>query len=455
MALKKRTKYFLGALMLIFFVSLAEMTPVSNFFNTLSALAQSSVNPVSVNQRRAQLEAELAQIEKEIANYQDSIKTKQAEARTLERDISILEAQIAKSKLEIKARNITIGNLQGSIEDKSKVIGELTDKIEKEKETLAELLRRLQELDQVSMLETVLVYRNLSDFFVQADSLNTLQSSIQNSVRKIKIDKAETEDVKKDLEERRAEELELKDIQVMEQKRIQQRESERKTILAETRRSEKEYQKVLTNKAKDAASIRSQLFMLNGSPAIPFAKALEYALTAEKSTGVRPAFLLGIITEESNLGANVGTGNWKEDLSHARCAKQRTAFQDITSRLGLNPDFVPVSKRAWYGYCGGAMGPAQFIPTTWLLYEDRIAAATGHNPPNPWDPRDAFVASALLLSDNGAASRTYKAEHTAALKYLAGSNWSKPAYRFYGDEVMAFASKYQDQIDLLSRYASR
>lgn len=101
------------------------------------------------------------------------------------------------------------------------------------------------------------------------------------------------------------------------------------------------------------------------------------------------------------------------------------------------------------------MGPAQFIPTTWLLFEDSVSAITGNTPANPWNPLDAFVASALLLRDNGAAARTYNAEHTAALKYLAGSNWRKSAYRFYGDDVMGLAQKYQDQINLLNQVVKR
>lgn len=101
------------------------------------------------------------------------------------------------------------------------------------------------------------------------------------------------------------------------------------------------------------------------------------------------------------------------------------------------------------------MGPAQFIPTTWLLYEGAVAKITGHNPPNPWDPLDAFVASGLLLRDNGAGARTYTSEYNAALKYLAGSNWKNPAYRFYGDDVMGLATKYQEQIDIISRTAQR
>ena len=111
---------------------------------------------------------------------------------------------------------------------------------------------------------------------------------------------------------------------------------------------------------------------------------------------------------------------------------------------------MPVSKKPWYGY-GGAMGPAQFIPSTWVLYEERIAKATGHNPPNPWDPGDAFIAAAILLADNGADKGTLAAERLAALRYFAGwANAGKKAYAFYGDDVMELAEKYQKQIDILS-----
>lgn len=417
-------------------------------FFILSVSAQTPSSS-AILERRAQLEKELAELEKEIEGFRSQIQAKQEEAQSLQRDIAILDAQINKAKLEIKARTLAISRLAGQISEKTETISLLEEKIGRERASLAELLRKLHEFDQSSLVEILLGYNNLSEFFVQADSFDTVQEALAISFDEIRSDRDLAGKERDDLEDRKAEEVQLKGLQELEKKRIEEREAEKKKILQATRGQEQAYQKILGERAKSAATIRAQLFLLVGSPAIPFEKAMEYALLAQKATGVRPAFLLGVIAEESNLGANVGTGNWKTDLAHARCAKQREAFQDITSRLGLNPDLMPVSKRAWYGYCGGAMGPAQFIPTTWLLYENKIAEITGRRPPNPWDPEDAFVAAALLLRDNGAAEKTYEAEHRAALKYLAGSNWRKAAYRFYGDDVMALARKYQEQIDIL------
>jgi membrane-bound lytic murein transglycosylase B len=98
------------------------------------------------------------------------------------------------------------------------------------------------------------------------------------------------------------------------------------------------------------------------------------------------------------------------------------------------------------------MGPAQFIPSTWVLYEDKISKLTGHNPPNPWDPEDAFMGSAIYLKDSGAAKKTVAAERYAALCYLAGcKNATKKAYQFYADDVMELADKYQKQINIIKQ----
>jgi membrane-bound lytic murein transglycosylase B len=121
-------------------------------------------------------------------------------------------------------------------------------------------------------------------------------------------------------------------------------------------------------------------------------------------------------------------------------------FAQLTAALGLDPDKMPVSKRQWYGW-GGAMGPAQFIPSTWVLYADKVGSLTGHHPPSPWDPQDAFMASGLLLADSGGATD----ERTAAICYLAGcKNAKKQAYSFYGNEVLHYASEYQNDIDILT-----
>lgn len=429
--------------------SLGVLILLSTFYFLFSISFAEELDPASVASRRVQLESELQELEAQIDSYREVIQEKQRESTSLERDIAILDAKIEKARLGIRARNIRISNLNHGIQERSEYIDFLLEKTDKQKISLAELIRRANELDSTPLVEIVLGYDNLSDFFVDIDSFESIHKSIQISFEEIKESKIITEKERDELEVKKSEEIHLRAMQELEKKRAEEAEAEKKSILRITKGEEDRYQAIVKERQKDAARIRAELFTLRGTAAIPFEKAVEYANQAWKATGVRPAFLLGVIAEESNLGENVGTGNWKVDLSHSRCAKQGDAFVKITGELGLDPDLMPVSKRAWYGYCGGAMGPAQFMPTTWLLYKNAISRQTGHNPPNPWDPEDAFMAAALLLRDNGAVEGGYTAERRAALRYLAGGNWSKPAYAFYGDDVMELAAKYQEQINIL------
>lgn len=399
-----------------------------------------------VEERRAQLQKELAELEVQIAAQETILQARQRESVTLERDIDILNAKIERAKLSIKARTLAIEGLSRDIVEKQTTVGNLSDKIGREKESLAELFRKTARADAYSLPEIILAGKALSAFFESVDEYRQVQRALQDSYRMLESDKAETEALQTALEDKRGEERELKRLQELEKKKTEGQEAEKKKILKISRGIEAEYQKIIKAQQRSAAQIRAELFTLRGTAAIPFEKALAYATAAGKRTGVRPALILGIIAEESNLGENVGTGNWRVDM---KAPRDTEPFLDITRRLGLDPDRMPVSKKAWYGF-GGAMGPAQFIPSTWVLYEERLAKATGHNPPNPWDAEDAFMASALLLMDNGADEQTPATERLAALRYLAGwTNAKKKAYAFYGDDVMELAAKYQQQINIL------
>ncbi|MEU5930937.1 lytic transglycosylase domain-containing protein, partial [Streptomyces antimycoticus] len=49
----------------------------------------------------------------------------------------------------------------------------------------------------------------------------------------------------------------------------------------------------------------------------------------------------------------------------------------------------------------GAVGPMQFLPSTFKLYAHPVPAG-GRRPPTPWDPVDAVFAAARLLCTHGA-----------------------------------------------------
>ena len=396
--------------------------------------------------RRAELQRQLDELEEEIASQGVLLEDKRQERVSLERDIAILDAEIRKAELSIQVRNIEINKLERDIDGKENTIVSLNQRLSREKESLAQLLRKTNEIDDFSLVEVVLGNQNLSEFFEDLDTFNTIKAELQDSFVEIEVTKEDTQAEKESLEGKQIEEVELRRIQELQKAEIESREAEKQEILDVTKGVEAAYQNVINAKQRTAAQIRAELFTLRDSAAIPFEKALTFANEASAVTGVRPALILGVIAQESRLGEFIGTGNWRTDMHPTR---DQPVFEQIMARLGLDPDLMPVSAKPSYGW-GGAMGPAQFIPSTWILYEDRVGQLAGQVPPNPWDPRTAFIASGLLMADNGADRGTYASERLAALRYFAGwANAEKAAYAFYGDGVMGLAAKYQQQIDIL------
>lgn len=427
---------------------------------TLPLISSGATLAQNTEKRKAQLEEELREVEAEIREQQQIVNQAKQQTASIERDITILDAEIREAELKIRAKEVNIAQLGGDIIKKTETIGNLEDQIVRGKESLARLLREKNKRNDDSLVEILLRHENLSGFFDEINSFDSINTSLQDLFEDVRVAKSDTEVERDVLSERKIAEADAKKVIESERDTIRRLEQEKQKILGISKQTEAAYEAVLNDRQRRAAEIRAALFSLRDSAAIPFGDALEYAEHASNLTGVRPAFILAILTQESNLGENVGTCNRPGDPEEKKWYNimpgpddnswrdDQTIFLKITSQLGLNPESVPLSC-PWQGGWGGAMGPSQFIPTTWNSYSSRVGKLTGNSVPSPWDPEDAFVASALYLADLGAAAGGYTAERTAALKYYAGSNWSKPQNSFYGDGVMGHAANIQSTIDEL------
>ncbi|MEN8652381.1 bifunctional lytic transglycosylase/C40 family peptidase [Streptomyces sp. 21So2-11] len=80
----------------------------------------------------------------------------------------------------------------------------------------------------------------------------------------------------------------------------------------------------------------------------------------------------------------------------------------------------------------GAVGPMQFMPTTFPLYAYPVPPG-GKNPPTPWDPVDAVFAAARLLCANGAKNG----------KNLRRAIWHYNHDDVYVNHVLKIADEYE------------
>jgi membrane-bound lytic murein transglycosylase B len=319
-------------------------------------------------------------------------------------------------------------------------------------------MRKTNEAGSYSLPELILSQSSLTGFFSDLDSFQAVQEGLKSTFEQIRSDKTETEAQKDALDKRRNSEMDARYAIQQEQKNIQADEAEKQRLLNVSKNNEKSYSTVLADKRARAAQIRAALFQLRDANPIPFGDALKYAQAAAAKTGVRPAFVLAILTQESALGANVGscyltnasTGagiNKKSGASVSNVMKPGRdvePFLTIVKALGGDPYKQVVSCPQSVGW-GGAMGPAQFIASTWVLFEDRIASNLGISGiPDPWNPAHAFMASSIYLGDLGASAGTYSAERNAACRYYSGKACSASSLvASYGNSVISKADMIQ------------
>ena len=394
----------------------------------------------------------------EIAAQDALLKNTTAQKVGIQRDLTSLAAQINKALLSIKASDITIKGLQSDIINKTLTINELSDKIEREKQSVSQLLRKTNEIDQSSMVEVVLSQKNISDFFLDIDSFNSIKKSLQDSLNAISDAKALKEKEKGILEDKENKEADVKAEKEAQKREVQKNEAEKAKLLSITKNNEKEYAKILADKKALSARIYAALFTLRDTNGIQFGQAYEYAVMVSKKTGVRPAFLLAIFSQESSYGANVGSCYLRDSntgsgvgintgKAFAKVMKPDRdvqPFLQITSDIGRDPYNTRVSCPQSVGW-GGAMGPAQFIPSTWMGVRGQIASYLGIPLADPWRPLDAFMAAGIYLRDLGAGAGGYTAERNAACKYFSGSKCSVSTFAAgYGDSVISKATAIQE-----------
>ncbi len=440
---------------------------------TLALWPVASVQAETDAERKARLEGALQNVEQQIVVQQRLVDSKKTERKTLERDVNIIQGEINKAQLGIQARAIAIAQLSDQIGDKVVVLQILEERLSRQKSSLADLVRKSATLDDFSLAEVLLSKKSFSEFFTDVARFQAIKSSLNESMAALDGIQKDTYEQKSLLENKQDTEAEMKRIQELEKGEIQKKEQEKKSILTVTKGQEAEYQKLLQSQQKTAAELRNALFaLLGGGGGIALPEAVRLAKYASGKTGVSAAMILAILEQETNLGSNLGSCVYNDirgDRAVMSPERDQPVFLAIAGILGFDARTRSVScplmrggvRSGW----GGAMGPSQFIPSTWAVYGGIVNSGSGWvysesadairringtgAPANPFNNQDAFIATALLLRDNGAVG-TFAADRLAALRYYAGwGGATNPANAFYGDGVMNRKAKFEGQIRVL------
>lgn len=305
---------------------------------------------------------------------EEKLDEQQADRLNTEQEIAVIDKEINRVLSSIQTIDGIIGDLGEEIIDKETAVEGLGEKVDDRKEFLTTLFRHLNETEQRGFVSLLLSNTTLSSYFFEENEYRSLRKVTEKSVSDIASLRHRIAASIEELREKKDEQGRIRQHQKASAQRVQEKRVEKDQVLKGQIEEENTTKEYLEAYRERAAKIRNRLFSLFGGGAISFNEALTYANEVSRETGIRPAFLLGVIKHESDLGKNVGTGTYRKDMHPTR---DQPLFPKIIRLLGYDdPDELRVSARPGFGW-GGAMGPAQFIPSTWVCYGGMVNRETG------------------------------------------------------------------------------
>ncbi len=419
--IRRNIKTMIGLGLVVVFLGVVNFGDKGSFLGKNALAADSELTPEEIKkQEEEQEEAEdkIHDLKKDIKKIEKS------------KQVDVQAATEIKGGINQLSRNIT--NIQGQINRTEDSLGKLKKDIEKKEEgiitgkkRMASVIRRMnrQKID----LKMIILDNNkgLKEYIKSRDTMEGLQRSILDNLNELKEQRRNLEKVKEEKDETR-------DVLDSQKSGLEQEKVKKSWLLGEKNKEINKHDAKIKGIQRKIDKLNSALssFLGKSFNAKDIVEAVKFA---SKKTGVRKEFLMAMLDKETDLGRFTGGCTYKN-------TRMRTAdkdeFKKICKSLDYNYKKKKVSCSLSYGY-GGAMGVAQFMPTTWRGYKSRISARTGNNPPNPWDLGDGIMAMALYLKDKGGDKKSK--EYQAAAMYYCGGNWKRDVCYNYANTVRSWA----------------
>lgn len=369
-------------------------------------------------------------------DIKDDIDDVEEELEDAQKDLQNLNAANQTVTIQINSTSYKIDQTEKEITRQESEIEALENRIKLNQSLLQDYLRELYWNHETDDLIEMTVFKDSwQKIVLQSDSLLTTKEKLLTLINEINSNKAELEGKKEELEDTKEEHEELLETKQAERNVIQ-------SNITETNLTIADLQAKLTKLRRVLSSFLGEDYDLDD-----VIDAVEYA---DKKTGVRKEFLFAMLDKETDLGRFTGGCYYSKGSnpvkSHMKDA-DRDAFKDIMDDLGYDKNDKKLSCWPGYGY-GGAMGIAQFMPTTWNGWKDKIADKTDNDPANPWRLEDGVMGMALKLEAAGADKKSK--EHYAAKVYYCGGP-SSPYWdnrcEAYADTVISWSDGYDEYFD--------
>ncbi len=234
-------------------MKLRSTTPVSKRFATkaltvVTAGVIALTGSIYVYQSRSayadSYDDKIAAINRQISAYNTETERLAREADSLQKQLAVLANQKATIQAHIDSNQAKYDKLQQEIADTER-------KIAINRDALGETLADMYVDDTITPLEMLASSNTISDFIDKQEQRATIRDNLSHTIDEIKTLKAKLENDKKDVEK-------LLEDQKAQRSILVNKESERQTLLAQTKGSEAEYRKLIDRKKNQIDEIKRE-----------------------------------------------------------------------------------------------------------------------------------------------------------------------------------------------------
>ena len=292
-------------------------------------------------------QAEIAKLEAEIAAYQNTLESQSEISDTLENEITRIETIINKLNADIRLTRHKIAETEEEIISLQEESELRQAKIDGQRIILAELVRNVHENDDLSIIEVLLAYGSISEYFDERDITESLQKRLEIELSTLRAQKAELL-TQKELTE--AEEAELKAFQsdLSGKKNAQESVNKQKTaLLDESESKEEEYQRILQEREKRRKEVQNEIQAIEDELRL----LIDPSLLPEKRPGVLSWPVDNVLITQGfgftefarTYGSDVyrGSGHNGIDLQASIGTRIRSASAGIVRSVGNTDQICP------------------------------------------------------------------------------------------------------------------
>ncbi len=190
----------------------------------------------------------IKQLEKEIEQFQGQLNEVGKEKNSLQKEIKTIDITRKKLSTGIKitqkkvtSTSLNINKLSFKISTKKKEISKSTDIVKR-------TIRKINEIDNSSLVELVLSSNNISDFWDEVGDLESFQISMSNNTKELRKLKGQMETNKSEVELERNKLVSYKGRLSDQKKVVDRTKKARARVLAKTKNKESNYKKLLKEK---------------------------------------------------------------------------------------------------------------------------------------------------------------------------------------------------------------